>query len=197
MKTLTGYWKFLKYRFLIASLSCAVFLLSSTSLTGQSDSLLIIEQGLQDTVHYKKLDPRKAMFYSAILPGLGQIYNAKYWKLPFVYAGFAVTYTIVYYYQDIYHQYLGELYTLKLTGAAPSGRTETNIRYVVDRARRNRDYWVILSGVWYILQIVDAHVDAHLQEFKVNKELRLSLEPSVQQNVLIGRTSGFSLTFKF
>ena len=174
-----------------------ILLWGNCNLLAQTDSLALIDDGLQDTTRVRKLDPRKALFYSAVLPGLGQIYNGKFWKLPFVYGGFAVTFTVVNHYQQIYDQYRDELYIFLATNSSPSGRSETNIRYIVDKARRERDFYVIMSGVWYLLQIVDAHVDAHLQEFKWNKDLRVSLNPSMQQNVLTGRTTGFSLTFKF
>lgn len=199
MKILTGYSRFLKFKINASAIVAMVLLITShPKLKAQSDSLIVVEEGALDTVQQiKRLDPRKAMLYSAAFPGLGQIYNGKYWKLPFVYGGFAITLSVVYYYQDIYHHYLDELYTFKNTGVFPSGRTETNVRYIIDRSRRNRDYYLIVSGVWYLLQIVDAHVDAHLHEFKVNKDLRLSLNPSMQQNMFTGRTTGFSLTFKF
>lgn len=175
-----------------------VFTFGCLTINAQTDSLIVADTGIPDTAnHVKKLDPRKALLYSAAFPGLGQIYNGKYWKLPFVYGGFAISVSVVYYYQDIYHHYLNELYIFKNTGKFPSGRSEENVRYIIDKARRNRDYYMIVSGVWYFLQIVDAHVDAHLQEFKINKELKVSLNPSMQQNTLIGRTTGFSITFKF
>jgi hypothetical protein len=199
LKTLTGYWKFLKSKFSASVIAVVVILvINNSNVVAQSDSLFVVDEGVLDTVHQiKKLDPRKAFLLSAAFPGLGQIYNGKYWKLPFVYGGFAITLSVVYYYQDIYHHYLNELYIFKNTGSFPSGRTETNVRYIIDQSRRNRDYYLIISGVWYLLQIVDAHVDAHLHEFKVNKDLKVSWNPSMQQNVLTGRTTGFSLTFKF
>jgi hypothetical protein len=116
-----------------------------------------------------------------------------------VYGGFVVTLMVVDFYQDAYVKYRDELFVLLAdpNGVSPSGRTEDNLRYIVDKARRQRDYWIIWTGVWYLLQIVDAHVDAHLQEFKINKDMRISLEPSINQNILTGRTTGFSLTLKF
>lgn len=152
-----------------------------------------------DTSQVKRLDPRKALFYSAVLPGLGQMYNGKYWKLPFVYGGFVGGVMVVSFYQKNYVKYRDELYILLADGGtvSASGRTETNLRYIVDKTRRERDYYTIITGLWYILQIVDAHVDAHLQEFKVSKDMRISLEPSMYQNMLTGRTSGLTLTFKF
>jgi hypothetical protein len=163
----------------------------------QVDSLLVLETGEKDTTQIKRLDPRKALLYSAVLPGLGQVYNGKYWKLPFVYGGFGVTIYVVSFYQKAYHKFSDQLFRHLGGAAIPGNRSEQNLRFVVDKARRQRDYYTIITGVWYLLQVVDAHVDAHLQEFKWNKDLRLSLEPSIQQNMLTGRTTGLSLTFKF
>jgi hypothetical protein len=158
-----------------------------------------VEEIISDTSQVKRLDPRKALFYSAVLPGLGQIYNKKYWKLPFVYGGFAITVSVVSFYQRNYVTYRDELFVMLADGStvSRSGRTETNLRFIVDKARRERDYYCIITGIWYLLQIVDAHVDAHLQEFKINKDMRISLEPSMNQNMMTGRTTGLSLTFKF
>jgi len=170
---------------------------SGKNSNAQSDSLRLLNNELADTTQIKRLDPHKALFYSAVFPGLGQIYNKKYWKLPIIYGGIVGAVMVVDYYQDIYVTYRAELYTYLDTGSSPSGRTESDLRYIVDKAKRQRDYWLIISGIGYLLQIVDAHVDAHLNEFKVNKEMKISLTPMIEQNMMIGRTTGFALTFKF
>jgi hypothetical protein len=72
--------------------------------------------------------------------------------------------------------------------------TEDQLRRLVDRTKRERDFFVIMTSLWYILQLVDAHVDAHLKEFDLNPELknRAWIEPSFKQD-MFGRTAGFSL----
>jgi Family of unknown function (DUF5683) len=204
LKTLIEFWKYWACRGLLKGglLLCCLFFLAKSnaqydSLHAASDSIQMEKETPGDTAKIRRLDPRKALFYSAAFPGLGQMYNNKYWKLPLVYGGFAVTITVVNFYQRNYVKYRDELYTFIATQKLPVGRTEQNLRYVVDKARRERDYYVIITGIWYLLQIVDAHVDAHLQEFKWNKEMKISLRPSVEQNMMIGRTAGLSLTFKF
>ena len=150
-----------------------------------------------DTSKYKRLDPRKAIFYSAVLPGMGQMYNNKYWKLPFVYGGFVITFSVVNFYQKNYVEFRDDLYTLLATGKSTNNLSESTLRFVIDKTRRQRDYYIILSGIWYLLQIVDAHVDAHLQDFKFNKNMNISLTPSMNQNNMTGRTTGLTLTWKF
>lgn len=156
----------------------------------------------------KRFNPRKALFYSAVLPGMGQVYNKKYWKLPFVYGGLAAGIYVVNFYQDSYLQYKGELFTLLNEGAAnptgtttagisPSGYTVDQLRTIVTKSRRQRDYFSILTGIWYFFQIIDAHVDAHLKEFSLNPELHVKLEPMMESNSLVGRNSGVSLKFRF
>lgn len=179
-----------------ACLFCAGFF-SAKSIHAQTDSLRVIQEMPSDTIKIKRLDPRKALLYSAAFPGLGQLYNKKYWKMPLVYGGLAVGIGVADFYQKNYVKFRDDLYIFLATGNAPSGRSETNLRYIVNRARRQRDYTVIMTVVGYLLQMVDAHVDAHLEEFKLNKEMKISLQPSIEQNNLIGRTTGFLITYKF
>jgi hypothetical protein len=69
---------------------------------------------------------------------------------------------------------------------------------VIDFYRRKRDFTLVLMGLGYLLQIVDAHVDAHLKEFKYNPNLKkVSLAPMVNQDNMTGRTTGMSLTYTF
>ena len=112
----------------------------------------------------KRFDPRKALLYSAILPGAGQAYNKSYWKLPLVYGGFATTIYVISFYQGEYNKYKSELFSiLNEPGSttSPSGYTEDQLRSVINTTRRQRDFFTALTGLWYILQMVEAHVDAH------------------------------------
>lgn len=145
-----------------------------------------------------RFDPRKALLYSAILPGSGQFYNKKYWKVPLVYGGFATGIYLITFYQDRYLTYKGELYGILNDGTIPpSGYTEDQLRTIVDKSKRERDFFTILTGFWYILQMVDAHVDAHLKEFDLNPQLQVRVEPMMESNPLFGRSTGLSLKFKF
>ena len=163
--------------------------------------------GTVDTIaiksYAKRYSPRKALLYAAILPGLGQAYNKKYWKLPLVYGGF---YFIGYYvneYNNLYTEYKGYLFENLEAGRGENGQhpelgfTTTQIRTAVDKTRRERDLMIILLGGMYLLQMVDAHVDAHLKEFDLNPNLQVSIEPSLQQDAWTGRTTGVSLVFRF
>ena len=171
----------------------------------KQDTLLV--EG-RDTLSLQSMasryDPRKALLYAAVLPGLGQIYNKKYWKLPLVWGGmFAVGYAINFY-QDGYTTYKAKLYYNLENGlegdndiAPGDSYTTANYRRIVDQYKRERDFMIILMGGVYLLQMIDAHVDAHLKEFDLNPKLQMSVRPTVEQNDLIGRQSGISIVLKF
>jgi hypothetical protein len=165
-----------------------------------------IETG--DTVAIKsyaeRFNPRKALLYAAVVPGLGQIYNKKYWKLPLVYGGFAAVTWNISRYNEFYKNYKVELFKNLEMGLVndndvnpTTGFTTGQYRNVVNKARRERDFWVIMMGAMYLLQMVDAHVDAHLKEFDLNPNLQVSVQPTLEQDQIIGRQTGVSLVIKF
>ena len=110
------------------------------------------------------LAPSKAAFYSAVLPGLGQIYNKKYWKVPLVYGALGTT---IYFYisnNNKYHAYR-DAYKRRLEGFNDDEFTYLdNSRLIAAQKfyQNNRDLSALLTGLFYILNIVDANVDAHL-----------------------------------
>jgi hypothetical protein len=148
-----------------------------------------------------KFDPQKALLYSAVLPGLGQAYNKKYWKIPIVYGGFiAIGYGIKWN-NDIYQDLKKGLYyileTGETTGPPPYELTESQYRTNIDRYRRQRDLMYLLFGGMYLLQIIDAHVDAHLKEFDVNPNLQVRIRPIMSTDPMLGNQTGLSLTLRF
>ncbi|MDL5044478.1 DUF5683 domain-containing protein [Oscillatoria amoena NRMC-F 0135] len=173
----------------------------------QPDSVRVV-QPESDTVkiasYATRYDPHKALLYAAVLPGLGQVYNKKYWKLPLVYGGLAGTAYGINFYQEGYRLYRKELfYNLdnnlsQDTQINPNtGFTTAQLRTIVDRFRRERDFMIIIMMGVYILQMVDAHVDAHLKEFDLNPNLQVRIEPSFSNELLTGRMGGVSVKFRF
>jgi hypothetical protein len=126
----------------------------------------------------KERDPQRAFWLALALPGAGQIYNGKYWKLPLVYGllGYGA-YNIVKFANDY------TLYSSRYTSALNttdqkdpiSGESAEIVKLRRDLARRNRDYYVIVSVAFYAIQIVDAVVDAHLSDFNVNDNLSIHI----------------------
>lgn len=171
------------------------------------ETLQLLEADSAKMAEYaKRYDPRKALLYAAVFPGLGQIYNKKYWKLPLVYGGIGIIGYWIHYYQDIHNEYRGHLFFNLENNLArdndlnPNVNLETGqLRRIVDRARRERDFMIILMGGMYLLQIVDAHVDAHLKEFDLIPQFkrRVSIEPTVSQSAWAGVQTGISIRFRF
>ena len=141
-----------------------------------------------DTVVIKMVapehSPRKAALYSAALPGLGQIYNKKYWKVPIIYGGFMIMGYLVVWNNDQYQVFKRDNIAVrnKLPEESPfasvGGSPITNSEQAVERFHRERDYTIILTAALYGLNIMDAIVDAHLIEFDVNPDLSFNLEPT-------------------
>ncbi len=164
-----------------------------------SDSVVRRGKVISIKSYTAKFSPRKALLYSAILPGAGQVYNRKYWKVPLVYGGIVGLGLVVDFYNQANNKFRNELFGLLNSGQtlSASGLDETQLRRVIDQSRRQRDYFMIFVGFFYILQMVDAHVDAHLKEFDVNPRLRARIEPAMDNSYLTGSTVGLALTLRF
>lgn len=147
------------------------------------------------------LAPSKAAFYSTVLPGLGQAYNKSYWKIPIAYAGLGIS---TYLYFDNHRQYniWRDEYRRRLLGIHDTSHPDFG-RLDNDRLargqriyQRNRDLSLVVTLGIYILNIVDANVDAHLQQFNVDDDL--SFSPALEFNHLNGTYQyGFVMSYKF
>ncbi|MCD0473792.1 DUF5683 domain-containing protein [Flavobacterium sp. EDS] len=174
------------------------FLLGTTTVFAQSkkeDATLVAKDTLKSN-DIDPLTPAKAAFYSAILPGLGQAYNKKYWKIPLVYGAIG---TSLYFYLDNnkkYHQYR-DAYKRRL-----EGYNDDDYKYLDDSRliagqkfyQRNRDLSALVTLGFYVLNIIDANVDAALIQFNVNE--RLSLRPEIYPDDVTLRPN-VGLTFNY
>ena len=164
---------------------------------------------IKDTILKKRkpinpLAPSKAAFYSAILPGLGQIYNKKYWKVPIAIAAIG---TAVYSYKwnDNRYKIFRTAFKRKKAGFTDLGddRIPADIKDDVlqnqqERFQRDRDLMLLVSIAVYVLNIIDANVDAHLKQFNVNTDLSMNIEPLLKYNVITARADyGMALKIKF
>lgn len=135
----------------------------------------------------RKVIPHKASMYSAIIPGLGQAYNGKYWKIPIIYGGFAGLGAMVVFYDKNYNRYK-TAYQYRTDGnpntidefAGDSRYTPEILTSFKDFHRRNRDRSVIFMFAFYALNIIDATVDAHFLNFDVGEDLSLRISPEGQ-----------------
>lgn len=158
---------------------------------------------------YNPLSPAKAAFYSAVLPGLGQAYNKRYWKIPIVYGGLA---TGIYFYTNNnkeYHRYR-DAYKSRLAGFKTDefyfdsqGNPLTTPRVTTDGLergqkfyRKNKEISLLVTLGIYALNIIDANVDAHLMQYNVDENL--SLAPHFKINEIDATNNlGLTLNFKF
>lgn len=173
---------------------------SVSSLWAQ-DEPVQIEELQADTLVTTSIDPlrpAKAAFYSAVIPGLGQAYNKSYWKIPIVYAAIG---TSIYFYQDNNKKYerYRDAYKSRL-----AGNTNDEFQYLDDNRlitaqrfyKKNREYSLMFALGFYVLNIVEANIDAHLKQFNVNDNL--SIAPDILQNEMNNRPQmGLTLQYKF
>jgi hypothetical protein len=165
-----------------------------------------------------KPNPRKAVIYSAIFPGLGQIYNKKYWKLPILYGGFvgftyAITWNNGYYrdylgaYQDIMDDDLAthRWHDMLPYGLDPESVDQEWFKGVLqqrkDYYRYYRDLSIIGTVALYFVAIVDAYVDAQLFDFDISPDLSMRVEPAIlreERSTMKGNSAyGVQWSFSF
>jgi len=203
---------------------CFVVLISGQKVQAQE----IESDSIYTPVKVKEHSPHKATVYSALLPGLGQIYNKKYWKLPILYAGIGATlYAIVWNtdqyniykdayvdfsnFQDYKYQTEGgdipeptskryeELVTtdFSTTDASYDAWFKTKLQNGKDSYKHDRDLsYIILLGV-YVLNIIDATVDAHFTNFSINDDLTMTVQPKMNYSPMSGNTLGLSCRINF
>ena len=170
----------------------------TTVFSQQKIDMPLIAKDTLTSIDIDPLTPAKAAFYSAILPGLGQAYNKKYWKIPLVYGAIG---TSLYFYIDSntkYHQYR-DAYKRRLEGYTDdqfSYLDETRLISAQKFYQRNRDLSALFVVGFYVLNIIDANVDAALIQFNVNENL--SLKPDVYMNdVTLKANVGLTFNYNF
>jgi hypothetical protein len=155
----------------------------------QQDSVSISDTSTDTSVI--KHSPRKAVIMSALVPGLGQVYNQKYWKVPMVYAALG---TLTYFIIDYNKKYQKYVNAYKdFTDNDPETNSFENInklkdwtgdkKYLLksyrDFYRRWRDLDVLIIAGVYVLNIIDANVDAHFFDFEIDDDLSLNVKPVI------------------
>lgn len=150
--------------------------------------------------------PKKAALRSALVPGLGQIYNKKYWKLPIVYGALGTSAGIFIYnlqqYKDTRFAYRvkynmrvnrtdSALYDQIRNNLKPL--SEESLRFYRNQFRRDIDYSVLFMAILWGLNVVDAAVDAHLKGFDVSPDLSIRIKPGYSE---LANTSGLSIVMK-
>jgi hypothetical protein len=179
----------------------------SFSINAQVDSTKVNDLNIKGDIkinsnYFNPLSPSKAAFYSAVLPGLGQIYNKKYWKAPIVWGAMG---TSIYFYLDNNKEYNRYRTAFKLREAGLKDEfTKDNGDLLISRnglisaqktLKSNRDLSLLTTVVFYILQIVEASVNAHLLQFNTNNNL--SFSPTILSNPIRFDAPKVGLKLKF
>ena len=168
---------------------------------------------LQEVTYEKKrinpLAPSKAAFYSAILPGLGQIYNKRYWKVPIVYGAIG-TGIYVYSYNNTQYKSARNAFKRRLAGFEDDEFFDINgdgngpdvsdeaLQDAQERTQRDRDLALVITIALYALNIIDANVDAHLKQYNVDDNLSVDFKPYLDLNPLTNQPNyGMALVVKF
>lgn len=174
-------------------------LLGFTSIFAQGKDKIILNDSLKSET-LDPLRPAKAAFYSAILPGLGQVYNKKYWKVPLVYGAIGTSTYLYIDNQKNYNLYRDE-YKNRLEGLPSKNPSlaeldESRLIRIQKGFQRNRDLSALFMVGFYILNIIDANIDAALSQFNVDD--RLAFKPAMIKNDITSNNNfGVALNYSF
>ena len=159
-------------------------------------------------------DPKRALWLSLVLPGAGQIYNRKYWKLPIIYGGFiGCTYALLWnqqMYKDYSQAYIdimdddpntasyNKILPLGYSIVGREDQFKKIFKHKKDYYRKYRDLSIFAFIGVYLLSVVDAYVDAQLSSFDISRDLSMKVEPATfQQNRFTGKTYSWGLQCSF
>ncbi len=179
----------------------SIFVCFNLSIFAQTDTVKKIEEDTAKVKLDKSKNPTIALTLSAILPGSGQVYNNKYYKLPIIYGGFAA---IAYYFRKAnwaYRAYRNDILLMQNDSIPESLKFPTtgidNIEELAqeyNKARRKRDLFFLGGIVLWTLNIVDAYVDAELSNFDVSEDLSLNINPYYNN---FSQYPAYGITFQF
>ncbi len=196
----------MKLKLLVISLLLPISLFLSGTLAAQDTVRAeISDTTVSDPIAAMAKDPHRATMLAAALPGMGQIYNEKYWKIPVVYTGFAALGVSVYYHSNNFNKFMTayqdftdgvpetnsyldvvrgmdpEMYdpVLHPDTYIPSQAqwVREQLRNRIDYFKRYRDLSYIGVAAWYLISILDATVDASLSDWDIDEQLSLSIAP--------------------
>lgn len=163
---------------------------------------VLLEAEKRYAKEYDPLIPARAAFYSAILPGLGQAYNKKYWKIPIVYTALGLGTFAYIDNRNEFHRFR-DAFKDRLAGR-PDEFTVNGVEIASTQGliraqqtfRRNMETSLLITIGIYVLQIIDANVDGHLRQYDVSRDL--SFEPVMYVDPLTNTTQmGMSLNLRF
>lgn len=172
----------------------------------KKDGIILQDSIVKKEYYLNPLAPSKAAFYSAVLPGLGQVYNKRYWKVPLVYGALGAGIYAYTFYNGEYQRFRTAFKRRR------AGFTDDEFINVIplpgdDRLERlqnakqsERDLALLVTIIIYALNIIDANVDAHLKQFNISDDLSwdLNLQPYLEANSINNNANyGMALTISF
>ena len=168
----------------------------------KKDSIQFIEKEKSSILIDKEHSPKKASLFSTILPGLGQVYNQKHWKVPIIYIGFATCIYMIHENNMLYKKYESSYYNKTGIDTLATNyytfMSADDLLNSKNSAVRYRDLNYILMVTLYFLNIIDATVDAHFFDYDVNEDLSLNFQPIIVKNYFRQNDmTGLKLTFTF
>lgn len=182
----------------------AIFLLSSLYCFSQKDTTNVVvkEKILSSNNIYNPLSPSKAAFYSAVFPGGGQAYNKKYWKVPLAWAAVGIP-TYFYLNNNSEYKRYRKAYKLRKTGLVDEFTLDDGTELIsltgLERAQKtlrgNRDLSLLVVIIGYVLQIVEASVNAHLLQFDASDNI--TVNPTILSNPIKIEAPSVGFSFKY
>ncbi len=173
------------------------FLLLSIQVFSQEEANIVINDSIKEREYYEiAIKPTKASFYSAILPGLGQAYNKDYWKIPIVYGALGTSIYTYDFNNKKYHKYRDLYKELKMNSSSGIPYSLSTLESAQKYYKKYRDLSMLVTAGLYLLQIVEASVDAHMKYHNTDSDL--SFEPVIIESRFSSEKSvGVGLSFSF
>lgn len=175
----------------------------------KDEGIIVIDTLQKKRVRINPLAPSKAAFYSAVIPGLGQIYNKRYWKAPIVWGAIGGAIYAYSWNDNAYQRFRtafkrrqagffdDEFFDLNGDGAGPDQGLD-DLQSQQERFQRDRDLWLLVTVGLYALNIVDANVDAHLKQFNVDQDLSLDMRPYLDMDPISNQpVYGMAVAMRF
>lgn len=154
-----------------------------------------------DSSKWKYPSPRMAGLLSMAVPGAGQAYNKKFWKMPVVYAGLGTCFYFALLNNDYFQQYKRSyiLATDTIPDNENSVYSADQLFILQDKSHRQRDLFIVIATLFYAANIIDAVVDAHLKDFDVSDNLSLNVHPYFKPDQYKQQSfqTGLTLSLKF
>lgn len=177
-----------------------ILLSGSYTVKCQSDSVTVKADSVKKSKKQIYKGPRTASILSIIVPGGGQVYNKKYWKVPIIYAGLGGLGYLFYIHHSDYSYFSDNLAAIYDNDASTENVTPYSTEQLVslkDGSKKLRDFSLVGVIAVYLLQIMDANVDAHLKTFDVSDDLSIRLDPFHQRIGSGSYAGGISIKLSF